>query len=140
MQQNDKVHRHKRKSLSLFLSGYIQLQSVVSSITSWKHTVQAVPSKKRKTSGRKEERKTRWKRREEEKRDGRSLCKRGRNRHGRKEEIKNGRMRYGRKEERKKERMKEKEKETEREEEKEEQKIKKAAQEMCRPLQTHSLA
>ena len=34
-------------------------------VTSWKHTVQAVPSKK-KTSGRKEERKTRWKRGEEE--------------------------------------------------------------------------
>ena len=47
MQQNDKVHSHKRKSLSLIQSGYIQLQSVVSSITSWKHTVQAVPSKKK---------------------------------------------------------------------------------------------
>ena len=46
----------KRKSLSLFQSGYIQLQSVVSSITSWKHTVQAVPSKKKKASGRKKER------------------------------------------------------------------------------------
>ena len=48
MQQNEKVHSHKRKSLSLFQSGYIQLQSGVSSITSWKHTVQAVPSKKKK--------------------------------------------------------------------------------------------
>ena len=48
MQQNEKVHSHKRKSLSLFQSGCIQLQSVVSSITSWKHTVQAVPSKKKK--------------------------------------------------------------------------------------------
>ena len=38
----------KRKSLSLSQSDYIQLQSVVSSITSWKHTVQAVPSKKTK--------------------------------------------------------------------------------------------
>ena len=37
----------KRKSLSLFQSDYIQLQSVVASITSWKHTVQAVPSKKK---------------------------------------------------------------------------------------------
>ena len=47
-QQNEKVHSHKRKSLSLFQSGYIQLQSVVSSITSWKHSVQAVPSNKKK--------------------------------------------------------------------------------------------
>ena len=38
----------KRKSLSLFQSDYIQLQSVVSSVTSWKHTIQAVPSKKKK--------------------------------------------------------------------------------------------
>ena len=101
-QQNEKVHSHKRKSLSLFQSGYIQLQSVVSSITSWKHSVQAVPSnKKQKISGRKEERKTRWKIGEEEKRDGKSLCGRGRNRCGRKEETKKGRMKCGRKENRK---------------------------------------
>ena len=37
----------KRKSLSLFQSDYILLQSVVSSITSWNHTVQVVPSKKK---------------------------------------------------------------------------------------------
>ena len=58
--------------ISLYFSqNYIQLQSVVSSITSWKHTVQAVPSKK-KSSREKEERKTRWekekKRKEVEKR------------------------------------------------------------------------
>ena len=51
------------KSLSLFQSDYIQLQSVVSSITSWKHSVQAVTPKKKKkkekTSGRKKEKKTR---------------------------------------------------------------------------------
>ena len=50
------------------------------------------------------------------------------------------RMRCGRKEERKEERMKEKEKEKKGEEEKEEYKIKKAAQEMYRPLWMHSLA
>ena len=32
----------------MFQSDYIQLQSAVSSITSWKHSVQAVPSKKKK--------------------------------------------------------------------------------------------
>ena len=68
----------KRKSLSLFQSGYIQLQSVVSSITSWKHTVQAVPSKKKKLQeekrkGRGKERKEVEKRRRR-KRDGKSLC------------------------------------------------------------------
>ena len=79
----------KRKSLYLFQLDYIQLQLVVSSVTSWKYKVQAVPSKKKKkkTSGRKEEKKkTRWKRGEEEKRDGRSLCERGRMRCGRGEE------------------------------------------------------
>ena len=60
----------KRKSLYLFQLDYIQLQSTVSSVTSWKYTVQAVPSKKKKKkklSRREEERKTRWKREEEEK-------------------------------------------------------------------------
>ena len=61
-----------------------------------KHTVQAVSSKK-KTSGRKKKTKTRWKIGEEGKRDGRSLCEIGRNRCGRKEELKNGRMRCGKK-------------------------------------------
>ena len=37
----------KRKNLSLFQSDSIQLQSVVPSITSWKHTIQAIPSKKK---------------------------------------------------------------------------------------------
>ena len=46
----------KRKSLSLFQSDYIQLQSVVSSITFWKHIVQAVPSKKKKKEGEGKER------------------------------------------------------------------------------------
>ena len=52
----------KRKSLSLFQLDCIQLQSVVSSVTSWKHTVQAVPSKKKRRKKGK-----RWKREEEEK-------------------------------------------------------------------------
>ena len=53
---------------------------------------------------------------------------------------KKGRMRCGRKVEMKKERMKENKKEKKGEEEKEEHKIEKAAQEMYRPLRTHSLA
>ena len=71
----------KRKSLSLLQSGCIQLQLVVSSITSWKHTVQAVPSKKKKKEKLQEEkRKGREKERKEvekkirRKRDGKSLC------------------------------------------------------------------
>ena len=44
---NEKVHSHKRKSLSLFQSDYIQLQSEVSSLTSPRYLVQAVPSKKK---------------------------------------------------------------------------------------------
>ena len=52
---NEKVHRHKRKSFSLFPTDYIQLQSVMSSITYGKNTVQADPSKKkRKEKERKE--------------------------------------------------------------------------------------
>ena len=45
------------KSHSLFQSDYIQLQSVVSSITSWKLSVQAGPSQKKKKTplGRKKE-------------------------------------------------------------------------------------
>ena len=54
---SEKVHRHKRKSLFLFQSNYIQLQSVVPSITSRKHTIQAIPSKKKNKKGKgKEER------------------------------------------------------------------------------------
>ena len=65
----------KRISLYLFQLDYIQLQSVVSSVTSWKYIVQAVPSKKKnlrkkrgkenemKISGRRAER---WKREKEE--------------------------------------------------------------------------
>ena len=64
------VHDSKRKNLSLFKSSYIQLQSVVSSLTPRKYTVQAVPSKKKKKPLK------RWKRGEEEKRDGKSLCER----------------------------------------------------------------
>ena len=45
----------KRKSHYLFQVDHIQLQSAVSSVTSWKYTVQAVPSKKkRKEKERKE--------------------------------------------------------------------------------------
>ena len=57
----------KRKSLSLFQSDYIRLQSMVSSITSWEHTVQAVPSKKKKEGegkergGKEEKKKKGWK-------------------------------------------------------------------------------
>ena len=45
---NEKVHSHKRKSLSLFRSAYFQLQLEVSSLTSSRYLVQAVPSKKKK--------------------------------------------------------------------------------------------
>ena len=87
----------KRKILSLFQSGYIQLQSVVSSITSWKHTVQAVPSKKKKkreASGRKKERE-----RERKERGGKKdKKKKGRKEFVRKEREK-GRMRCGKKDE-----------------------------------------
>ena len=71
--QNEKVHRHKMKSLSLFQSNYIQLQSMMPSITSWKHTIQAIPSKKKKKEKEKERMKRRrrkrmrWKRGEDEK-------------------------------------------------------------------------
>ena len=51
---NEKVHSHKRKSLSLFQSDYIQLQSEVSSLTSPRYLVQAVPSKKKKLQKKKE--------------------------------------------------------------------------------------
>ena len=73
---SEKVHRHKRKSLSLFRSNYIQLQSVVSLITSWKHTIQAIPSKQKKKTKKEKEKERmkrrrrkgkRWKRGEEEK-------------------------------------------------------------------------
>ena len=69
---SEKVHRHKRKSLSLLQSNYIQLQSVVPSITSWKHTIQAIPSKKKKEKEkermkRKRRKGKRWKIGEEEK-------------------------------------------------------------------------
>ena len=62
---------HKRKSLFLFQSNYIKLQSVVPSITSRKYIIQAVPSKiKRKKKwegegkergGKEEKRKKGWK-------------------------------------------------------------------------------
>ena len=45
---NVQVHDSKRKNLSLFQSSYIQLQSIMSSLTSRKYTVQEVPSKKQK--------------------------------------------------------------------------------------------
>ena len=61
----------KRKSLSLFQLDYIQLQSVMSSITSWKHTVQAVPSKKKRKRKEKERKEVENRRRR--KRDGKSL-------------------------------------------------------------------
>ena len=76
---SEKVHRHKRKSLFFFLfqSNYIQLQSVVPSIKSRKHTIKAIPSKKKIKKTKKEKEKERmkrrrrkekrWKREEEEK-------------------------------------------------------------------------
>ena len=45
---NVQVHDSKRKNLSLFQSSYIQLQSEMSSLTSRKYTVQAVPLRKKK--------------------------------------------------------------------------------------------
>ena len=115
-----KVHDQKRKSLSLFQSNYIQLQSVVSSSTLRKYTVQAVPSKKKalkKERGKENEMKIkrrraeRWKRGEKEQRGGKEekkkkgmerVCAKGKEK---------GRMRCGKKEEMKEERMKEREKE-----------------------------
>ena len=132
---------HKGK-ISLYSSqNYIQLQSVVSSITSWKYTVQAVPSKKKKKklSRREDERKTRWKRGEEEKGMERVCAKEGESDVEEKKKEKRGELDVE-KEERKEKRMKEKEKETKGEEEKEDKKIEKAAQEMYRPPRTHSLA
>ena len=109
-----------RKSLSLFQSDYIRLQSMVSSITSLEHTVQVVPSKKKKGRRRKGKR---WKIGEEEKRMER-VCSEGKRK---------GRMRCGRKDE--------EEGEGEgKEEEKEKQKMEKAIHERHRPLQKYSLA
>ena len=84
--QNAKVHDPERKSLSLFQSNYIQLQSVELPITPLKYTVQAIPSKKKKNLKRergkenemekRRRREKRWKRGGEEKRDGKRLCER----------------------------------------------------------------
>ena len=102
-QQNEKVHSHKRKSLSLFQSGYIQLQSVVSSITSRKHSIQAVPSKKKKKL-QEEKRKGKRGGKEEKKKKGmEGVCAKEGETDVEEEEKKKGRMRYGRKEERKEE-------------------------------------
>ena len=93
---SEKVHRHKRKSFFLFQSNYIRLQSVVPSITSRKHTIQAILSKKKK--GRRKKGKS-WKRRRKK---GRSW-KRGEKEKGMErvcsEGKRNGRMRGGRKDE-----------------------------------------
>ena len=119
----------KGKSLSLFQSDYIQLQSVVSSVTSWKYIVQEVPLEKKKPSREKEERKTRWKRGAEEKRDGKSLCERKGKRENKMWKKKKKRKKKKRKKKRenemwkkkrKEERMKEREKETKGKEDKEE--------------------
>ena len=69
---NEKIHSHKRKSLSLFQSDYIQLQLEVSSLTSTRYLVQAVPSKKKKKK--EGEGKERGGKEEKKKRDGKSLC------------------------------------------------------------------
>ena len=96
MQQNEKVHSHKRKSLSLFQPDYVQLQSKVSSLTSWGYIVQAVPSKKKKkTSGRKKENEMKISGKEEKKKKGMErVCAEGKGK---------GRMRCGKKEGRKRE-------------------------------------
>ena len=99
----------------------------MSSLTSWGYVVQAVPSKKKK--------KKKNFRKKKGKRDG-NKWKRGEEEKGMERVWAKGKKK---KEERKEERMKEKEKETKGEEEKEEQKIERAAQEMHRPLRTHSL-
>ena len=94
---------------------------MVSSITSWKHTVQAVPSKKkvRRRKGK------RWKRGEEEKGMER-VCSEGKGKG-------KGRMRCGRKDE--------EEGEGEgKEEEKEKHKMEKAIHERHHPFQKYSLA
>ena len=125
---SEKVLRHERKNLSLLQSDYNQitigLQSATSSSTSWKHTVQAVPSKKRKKTKEKERMKRRrkkekrWKIGEGEKGMER-VCAEG-NRKGRK--------RRGRKDE-------DEEEGEGKEEEKEKQKMEKAVHERHRPLQ-----
>ena len=108
----------KGKVFFLFQSNYIKLQSVVPSITSRKHTIQAIPSKKKKRRKGKS-----WKREEEEKWMER-VCSEGKRK---------GRMRCGRKDE--------EEGEGEgKEEEKEKQKMEKAIHERHRPLQKYSLA
>ena len=56
---NVQVHDSKRKNLFLFQSSYIQLQSVMPSLTSRKYTVQAVPSKKKKNPQEMEKRRRR---------------------------------------------------------------------------------
>ena len=84
---SEKVHRYERKSLSLLQSDYnqstIELQLVTSSFTSWKQTVQAVPSKKKRKkkegkgereNERKEKERKKVEKRRREKRDGKSLC------------------------------------------------------------------
>ena len=87
---NEKIHSHKRKSLSLFQSDYIQLQLEVSSLTSTRYLVQAVPSKKKKKKRREKERKEVEKRR---RRKGMErVCAEGKGKR---------RMRGGKKEERK---------------------------------------
>ena len=118
---NEEVH--KRKSLSLFQYDYIQLQSAVSSITSWKHPVQAVPSKKKKTFKKEKEQKNEAKRKEEKKKKGEK--KRGEEREGKerggKEEKKkrDGRSLCRRKGKRKNERWQKRKKEGEGEERRE---------------------
>ena len=108
----------KEKSL------FIPIRSVIPYILGIHSTSSSLKKKKknfRKKRGKRDENK--WKRGEEEKGMERVCAK-----------VKK------KKEERKEERMKEKEKEKKEEEEKEEQKIERMAQEMHRPLRTHSLA
>ena len=116
----------KEKSLFIPIRLHsITIRSVIPYILGIHSTSSSLKKKKeenfRKKKGKRDENK--WKRGEEEKGMER-VCAKGKKK----------------KEERKEERMKEKEKEKKGEEEKEEQKIERAAQEMHRPLRTHSLA
>ena len=114
----------KEKSLFIPIRLHsITIRSVIPYILGIHSTSNSLKKKKnfRKKKGKRDENK--WKIGEEEKGMER-VCAKGKKK----------------KEERKEERMKEKEKEKKGEEEKEEQKIERAAQEMHRPLLTHSLA
>ena len=92
---NEKVSLYYNQITIRLQSDYNQLQSMTSSFTSWKHTVQAIPSKKKKRNKAKEKERIRrkkgkrWKKGEEEKGMER-VCSEGKRK---------GRIRCGRKDE-----------------------------------------